>query len=80
MPVQSRHFNAVDESLRLGRPHLDAGNQKVSVDNHAADDVAAVQAGHGEVDGQKRVVRRKQVVVELRRIFKIFDDQKSGAA
>src|ERR1044071_4914588 len=62
VPVQADDLDAVREALRLGLPHLRAEGQKVGEDDHPAENVQAVQAGHREVDGEE-VVRLREVMV-----------------
>src|SRR5207237_1827871 len=65
VPVEAGVLDAVGEPLRVGVPQLAAGGQKIRVDDDPADDVHAVQPGHGEVDAVEVVVRRVVAQLEL---------------
>src|SRR5262245_54091288 len=54
VPVQTRVFDSVRELLGVRLIQLGARSQQIDHHDHAADDVQRVQAGHREVDGQKR--------------------------
>src|SRR5919206_1316402 len=80
VPVQADHFDAIGVPLSLRVPHLVAEEQKVREHDHAADDVQAVQAGQGEVDGHEVVRGRRAPFHELVPVLETLDDQKTERA
>src|SRR5258705_4392442 len=75
VPVEPGVLDAVGEVLGILRPELGAGPEQVAVDDDPADDVQAVQAGHGEVDGVEVVVRGGVTEVELVRVLEVLHHQ-----
>ena len=55
-------------------PVLGAELQEPAVQDQAADDMQAVQPGHGEVNGVKDVRGGVMVVLEFRAVFEGLDD------
>src|ERR1700693_948781 len=73
VPVEAGILDAVREPFPVGAPQLAACGQKIRVDDDAADDVQAVQAGEHEIDGVEIVVRGNVAVVELVGVLEVLD-------
>src|ERR1043166_7219470 len=79
VPIEANDLDAVGEALRLALPHLRAEGQKVGEDDHSAENVQAVQAGHREVDGEE-VVRLREVLVREAQVVLVRLDQHEDQA
>src|SRR5437868_1032672 len=80
VPVEADDLDAIREARRLGFPHLRAEGQEVGEDDHAAEDVQSVQAGHGEVDDGEVVRRREVMVLEAEAVLVGLDAHEEEAA
>ncbi len=78
MPEEAGVLDPVGEPFRVCLPELRPGAPEIGVHRHPADYVEHVQAGQGEVDGEKVVGAGKEPALELVAVFEVLDHEEDA--
>src|SRR5687768_16257663 len=75
MPEEARVLDPVGEPCRVRLVELRARAPEIGVHRHPAQHMEHVQAGQGEIDGEKVVGAGIEMVFELRAVFEVLDHE-----